>query len=79
MDPSILLFFSVVAMTVASPTGSAGQTAALTAYAKETGIDQMLQDLEKKHIPKQVEIYFGNAVVITQVIFERKVQFKWTF
>lgn len=78
MESNILLFFSILAVTSIDPSRD-GQSEALRAYYKYTGLETSLNKLEREAIPQEVRTSIGTAAWISQTVVNKKVTFKITF
>ena len=64
----------VVALIATQQDGEATKKAA-EAYAKQSGLDEQLQRLQRKYVPQRV----SDAAVVAQVLIERKIVLTWSF
>jgi hypothetical protein len=81
MDPTSLLFFSCLAVGIASPKPDA-HSHILDAYLRQSGIEQNLDKLGhhyEQKIPDEVKIYAGWAGYISKTVVDRKIVFTWRF
>jgi hypothetical protein len=81
MDPTSLLFFSILSVAVASPTDEA-HSALLNAYLKQSGIQSNLDRMGKHYehqVPEETRVYLGYAAYISKTVIDKRIVFKWSF
>jgi hypothetical protein len=81
LDPSSLLFFSVLTVALISPTEDA-RNSLLNGYMKQSGIEANLERFGRHYeqrVPDELKIYLGYAGYISKTITERKIVFQWRF
>lgn len=48
-------------------------------YYKESGIEQQLKAYEKRYLSEDFRRLGGNVAVLTKIVMEQKIIFKWDF
>lgn len=82
MDAGSLLFFSILAAYVASPSSSA-QQALRDAYLRQSGIQDNLNRtakyLERRELSNEARVYLGYTAFISKTVMDKRIQFEWRF
>lgn len=53
--------------------------AAVEAAYKQTGAERELYELEREYIPEHVRIISGNAMILSRLVFENRIEFHLDF